>query len=69
MILKKEKKYIPQNFEITWGNLEPIFTELQNRSIGSVADLEQWLRDRSALEAALEEDFAWRYPHDLRYNF
>ncbi len=61
MILKKEKKYIPQNFVITWENLEPIFTELQNRSLNSVADLEQWLRDRSELEAALEEDFAWRY--------
>ena len=61
MILKKEKKYIPQNLEIKWENLEPIFTELQNRTIRSVEDLEQWLRDRSELEAALEEDFAWRY--------
>ena len=61
MILKKEKKYIPQNLEIKWENLEPIFIELQNRSINSVEDLEQWLRDRSELEAALEEDFAWRY--------
>lgn len=61
MILKKEKKYIPQNFEITWENLEPIFTELQNRTLNSAEELEQWLRDRSELEAALEEDFAWRY--------
>ncbi|MGI4805413.1 MAG: hypothetical protein ACRYFL_11615, partial [Janthinobacterium lividum] len=61
MILKKDKKYIPQNFVITWENLEPIFTELQSRALNSVADLEQWLRDRSELEAALEEDFAWRY--------
>jgi len=61
MILKKEKKYIPQNLEIKWENLEPIFTELQNRTINSVEELEQWLRDRSELEAALEEDFAWRY--------
>jgi len=61
MILKKEKKYISQNFVITWENLEPVFTELQNRTLNSVEDLEQWLRDRSELEAALEEDFAWRY--------
>ncbi|WP_419801056.1 M3 family oligoendopeptidase [Mucilaginibacter sp.] len=61
MILKKQKKYIPENLEIKWENLEPVFTELQNRAINSVADLEQWLRDRSELEAALEEDFAWRY--------
>ncbi|RYE36694.1 MAG: M3 family oligoendopeptidase [Sphingobacteriaceae bacterium] len=61
MILKKEKKYITRNLEIKWENLEPIFTELQNRNINSAEDLEQWLRDRSELEAALEEDFAWRY--------
>ena len=61
MILKKDKKYIQQNLEIKWETLEPIFTELQNREINSVNDLEQWLRDRSELEAALEEDFAWRY--------
>jgi oligoendopeptidase F len=61
MILKKEKKYIPENLEINWENLEPIFIELQNRTINSVQELEQWLRDRSELEAALEEDFAWRY--------
>lgn len=61
MILKKEKKYIPENLEIKWGNLEPIFNELENRQINSVEDLEQWLHDRSELEAALEEDFAWRY--------
>jgi len=61
MILKKEKTYIPQNLEIKWENLGLIFTELQNRTISSVDGLEQWLRDRSELEAALEEDFAWRY--------
>jgi oligoendopeptidase F len=35
--------------------------ELKNREINSVEDLERWLKDRSELEAALEEDFAWRY--------
>jgi oligoendopeptidase F len=34
---------------------------LINRSINSVSELGQWLRDRSEIEAALEEDFAWRY--------
>ena len=61
MIVKKERKYIPQALEITWDALEPIFKELENRVITSVADLEQWLRDRSELEAALQEDFAWKY--------
>ncbi|QXU40193.1 M3 family oligoendopeptidase [Pedobacter sp. D749] len=61
MITKKIRTYIPQELNITWENLEPLFTELQNREISSTAELEQWLKDRSELEAALEEDFAWRY--------
>lgn len=44
-----------------WENLSPIFEELQHRTIHNVNELEQWLRDKSELEAALEEDFAWRY--------
>ncbi|MBB6236330.1 oligoendopeptidase F [Pedobacter sp. AK013] len=61
MITKKTRTYIPQELNITWENLEPLFTELQNREITSTAELEHWLKDRSELEAALEEDFAWRY--------
>jgi len=61
IIEKKTRKYIPQDLTITWESLEPLFTELQNREISSVEELEQWLKDRSELEAALEEDFAWRY--------
>jgi len=61
IINKKSRKYIPQELSITWESLEPIFTELQNRDLHNVNELELWLKDRSELEAALEEDFAWRY--------
>lgn len=61
IINKKPRKYIPQELNITWESLEPIFTELQQREINSPAELESWLKDRSEIEAALEEDFAWRY--------
>jgi len=61
IIEKKIRKYIPQDLAITWESLAPLFNELQNREINSAAELEQWLKDRSELEAALEEDFAWRY--------
>lgn len=60
-IIKKPRTYIPQELNMTWENLEPLFTELQHREITSTDELEQWLKDRSELEAALEEDFAWRY--------
>src|ERR1700753_2727047 len=63
MITKKPHNYLPANFEIKWENLEPLLTELRDRPINSVEELEHWLRDRSELEAALEEDFAWRYIH------
>jgi oligoendopeptidase F len=61
IIEKKNRTYIPKDLTITWESLEPLFSELQNREISSVEELEQWLKDRSELEAALEEDFAWRY--------
>ncbi len=61
MIEKRKKTFVPDSLEIKWENLEPLFNELVNRSLNNAADLEQWLRDRSELEATLEEDFAWRY--------
>ena len=61
IINKKPRTYIPSDFNISWDNLEPLFTELQNREISNTEELEHWLKDRSELEAALEEDFAWRY--------
>lgn len=61
IIPKKTRNYIPQDLEIKWENLSPLFDELLNRELETLADLEKWLRDKSELEAALEEDFAWRY--------
>lgn len=58
---KIPRRFVPQNFPITWENLNPLFEELQNRTINSVEELTQWMQDRSELEAVLEEDFAWRY--------
>jgi oligoendopeptidase F len=60
-INKKTRTYIPEQLEVKWETLEPVFNELLARQIDSVSALEQWLRDRSEIEAALEEDFAWRY--------
>lgn len=57
----KIRNYIPQDLQIEWKNLEPLFNELLERPINDVIELEQWLKDKSELEAALEEDFAWRY--------
>jgi oligoendopeptidase F len=61
MIHKKERTYIPADLDIKWETLEPFYIELVERPINSVEELELWLHNRSELEAALEEDFAWRY--------
>jgi oligoendopeptidase F len=45
----------------SWKGVLPFFEELKNRQVTSLKELEQWLRDRSELEAVLEEDLAWRY--------
>ncbi|TCC86966.1 M3 family oligoendopeptidase [Pedobacter frigiditerrae] len=61
IINKKTRTYIPQDLKMEWKNLSPILDELLKREINTVDELEQWLKDKSELEAALEEDFAWRY--------
>ena len=56
------RHYLPEAFTVTdWATIEPYFGELRDRQIGSSAELERWLLNRSELEAALSEDLAWRY--------
>ncbi|NVO86017.1 M3 family oligoendopeptidase [Hymenobacter terrestris] len=56
------RQYLPESFTVTnWDTIEPYFLELRDRKIGSAAELERWLLNRSELEAALSEDLAWRY--------
>lgn len=58
---KIKRTFLPETLDITWENLLPYFEALSNRALLNKSDLEQWLLDRSELEAVLEEDFAWRY--------
>lgn len=59
--LEKARTYIPENLDMHWETLMPIFQELKDREIDSPEEIQRWLADRSELEAALSEDFAWRY--------
>ncbi len=55
------RKFLPADFTITnWENLEPYFQQLLDRPLSSKADLEQWLKDSSELEAVISEDACWR---------
>ena len=60
-IKKLIRHFLPQEFIVTdWNSLEPYFRDLDERKIASVADLEQWLKDASELEAVISEDACWR---------
>ena len=61
IIQPKKRNFLPENLNIDWDALAPLFEQLLARELNSSTELEQWLKDRSELEAALEEDFAWRY--------
>ncbi|SEW09476.1 oligoendopeptidase F [Chitinophaga sp. YR573] len=60
-IEKQPRTLLPENFTITtWDALQPYFEELQQRPLGNVSELEQWLKDVSELEAVISEDACWR---------
>lgn len=59
---KPIRHFLDQDLIIdSWKKVEPFFIDLKEREIASAKQLEKWLLDRSELEAALSEDFAWRY--------
>jgi oligoendopeptidase F len=59
---KPVRHFLPQNLTVdSWNIIEPFFNDLKERPISSAHELEQWLIDRSELEAVLSEDIAWRY--------
>ena len=60
-IKKLPRHFLPADFTISnWESLEPYFKNLEEREINSLAELEQWLKEASELEAAISEDVCWR---------
>lgn len=55
------RHFLPADFKITtWDALQPYFEDLQNRSLDTKQQLEDWLKDMSELEAVISEDASWR---------
>mgnify|MGYP001801085874 CR=1 FL=1 len=51
--------FVPADLDATtWAAIEPIFVSLRDREVESAAAFEQWLVDRSELEAACSESAA-----------
>ncbi len=62
LLAHTSRAYLPVDAAL--GDVEVVrafFEELGARAIGSVPELERWLKDLSELEAALSEEGAWRY--------
>ena len=60
-IQKLKHSFLPIDFKLTdWKSLEPYFIQLLDRELLSEADLEQWLKDMSEVEAFISEDACWR---------
>lgn len=61
------RRYLPKDFKVTtWAELEPLLEELLTRKINNARALERWMLDRNEVEAAVIEDFGWRYIHLTR---
>jgi oligoendopeptidase F len=59
---KTNRNYLTADFDIrSWNDLEPLYNELTDRKLATAAELEQWMLDVNELEAAVSENFAWRY--------
>ena len=60
-IQKLPRHFVPKDFTvINWESLEPYFISLLERTINTKAEMEQWLKDQSELEAVINEDACWR---------
>jgi len=59
---KRPRNFVSQDFQLNnWSGLKPYLENLQSRSLNSLNELLQWLKDRSELEAVLAEEVRWRY--------
>ena len=58
----RKRKFLPEEFRVTvWSKLKPYFSELQNRDISSVSELEIWIYDWNEINALVREEINWRY--------
>jgi len=64
LLQKKERTFIAKDLKIeSWNHLKPYFDDLVNREINTMDAFKTWLKDKSELDAVIEEDCAWRYIH------
>jgi oligoendopeptidase F len=61
---KSERNFVPNDLDTnSWAALEPFFIQLENKSIQTLPELQQWLKDWSELETVVSENARWLYVH------
>ena len=62
IVKRKPRTFIPENIEFeTWENIKPFYDKLLAFEINSSDNLSEWLKNKSELESAVDEDARWRY--------
>lgn len=61
-LIQSRRRYLPKPFMVVdWSDLFPLYEELVNRPLTNVAALERWILDCNEVDAAVNEEFGWRY--------
>ncbi len=61
-LIQDRRKYLQKTFSVTsWKVLFPLYEELVSRAINSTSELEKWILDCNEVDAAVNEEFGWRY--------
>ena len=56
------RRFVPADADMgDWGQIEPLFSQLDDRPLETAEQLEQWLLDGSELSACIEEELTGRY--------
>ncbi|TAE57476.1 MAG: hypothetical protein EAZ89_03910, partial [Bacteroidetes bacterium] len=59
---RAQRKFVPADFTVqNWEGLEHLFESLYRQEIADIGALEQWLLQRSELDAIVSEEEARRY--------
>lgn len=63
------RRFLPNSLQIqTWQDIAPFYDDLAHRPLPDRQALEQWIRDKSDLDAAVGEAFSWMYIAISRNN-
>jgi len=62
VIERKKRNYLSEDLIVnTWQDVESYYEELSIRAVNSKDDLLKWIANRSETDAAVDEEYRWRY--------